>query len=108
MRIVTWAVRLILFIMLLAFAVRNTEPVTLRFYFDLAWQAPLVLLLLVFFAAGAALGAVAGLGALLRQRRQIQQLKRALPQADAEAGARELAAASPGADAAPPPRAVDG
>jgi len=46
MRFLTWAIRLALFVVLLAFAAKNTESVTLRFYFDLAWQAPLVALLL--------------------------------------------------------------
>ncbi len=76
MRIVTWTAWLLLFILLLAFAAKNTEPVALRFYFDLVWQAPLVLLLFAFFAAGAALGLIAGLGSLLRQRREVLRLRR--------------------------------
>jgi len=77
MRIVTRTVWLLLFILLLVFAAKNTEPVALRFYFDLVWQAPLVLLLFAFFAAGALLGVVAVLGTLLRQRREILRLRRA-------------------------------
>ena len=77
MRIVTRTVWLLLFILLLAFAAKNTEPIALRFYFDLVWQAPLVLLLFAFFAAGALLGVVAVLGTLLRQRREILRLRRA-------------------------------
>jgi uncharacterized integral membrane protein len=76
MRAITWTVRIAIFLFLLAFAVKNTEPVTLRFFFELAWQAPLVALLLVFFVSGAALGAAAMLGGWLRQRREIQQLRR--------------------------------
>ncbi len=76
MRILTWAIRLVLFVVLLAFAARNTEPVTLRFYFDLAWQAPLVALLLAFFAAGAVLGLIAMSGTYLAQRREIARLQR--------------------------------
>jgi len=76
MRIVTRTVWLLLFLLLLAFAAKNTAPVTLRFYFELAWQAPLVLLLFAFFAAGALLGVLALLGALLRQRREILRLRR--------------------------------
>ena len=76
MRIVTRTVWLVLFLLLLAFAAKNTAPVALRFYFDLVWQAPLVLLLLAFFAAGALLGVLALLGALLRQRREILRLRR--------------------------------
>ena len=76
MRILTWAIRIALFLLLLAFAARNTEPVTLRFYFDLAWQAPLVALLLAFFAAGVAFGLLAMLGAWFAQRRRLAQLER--------------------------------
>jgi len=76
MRMVTWTIRLAVFLVVLVFAVRNTEPVTLRFYFDLAWQTPLVLLLLAFFVAGALFGLAAALGALLRQRRELQRLRR--------------------------------
>jgi uncharacterized integral membrane protein len=83
MRILPWTVRIALFILLLAFAARNTETVTLRFYFDLAWQAPLVVLLLAFFAAGAVLGLLAALGAVLRQRRESSRLRRELRAAGA-------------------------
>ena len=76
MRFVTWAVRFALFVVLLALAARNTDPVTLRFYFDLAWQAPLVALLLAFFAAGAVLGLIAMSGTYLAQRREIARLQR--------------------------------
>jgi putative membrane protein len=76
MRFVTWTVRIALFVLLLAFAARNTTPATLKFYFDLAWEAPLVVLLLAFFAAGALFGLLAALGALLRQRREIGRLRR--------------------------------
>ena len=75
MRIVTWALRLIVFLLLAAFAAKNVEPVTLRFYFDLALQAPLVVVLFGCFAAGALFGILALVGALLRQRRQISLLK---------------------------------
>lgn len=77
MRVLAWAVRIALFVVLLAFAAKNTEPVTLRFYFDLAWQTPLVALLLAFFAGGVALGLLAMLGAWFAQRREIARLRRA-------------------------------
>ena len=83
MRLLSWTIRIALFILLLAFAARNTESVTLRFYFDLAWQAPLVVLLLAFFAAGALLGLLAALGAVLRQRREVSRLRRELRAAGA-------------------------
>ena len=77
MRLITWAIRIALFVVLLAFAARNTELVTLRFYFDLAWQAPLVALLLAFFIAGAVLGLIAMSGTYFAQRREIARLQRA-------------------------------
>ena len=76
MRIVTWTIRLVVFLLLAAFAAKNVEPVALRFYFDLVWQAPLVLLVFAFFTAGALLGVLAVLGTLLRQRREILRLRR--------------------------------
>jgi len=76
MRILTWAIRIALFVVLAAFAAKNTDPVALRFYFDLAWQAPLVAVLLAFFVAGAALGLLAMLGTCLAQRREIARLQR--------------------------------
>ncbi|HLX81895.1 MAG TPA: LapA family protein [Burkholderiales bacterium] len=76
MRVITWAIRLALFAALLAFAAKNTDPVTLRFYFGLSWQAPLVLLLLAFFAAGVVLGLAATSGTWFAQRREISRLRR--------------------------------
>lgn len=97
MRYVTWTVRLLFFLFLLAFAVKNTDPVVLRFYFGLSWHEPLILLLLAFFAAGAVFGLVAALSTLFGQRREILQLRRELRDA-AEAGK---------ADAVqPPPRDI--
>jgi lipopolysaccharide assembly protein A len=86
-RIVTWAIRLILFVLLIAFAAKNVESVTLRFFFDLALQAPLVVLLFAFFAIGALFGIAALLGTLLRQRREIAALKRRPPAAPEAAAA---------------------
>ena len=51
---------------------------TLRFYLDQTWQVPLVLVILVFFALGAALGVLACLARLFAQRREILALKREL------------------------------
>ena len=78
MRIVRWTIRTLVFLLLVAFAARNVEPVTLRFYFDLALQTPLVLALFGFFAAGALFGIFALLGTVLRQRREISFLKKSV------------------------------
>ena len=91
MRVVTWAIRLLVFVLLIAFAAKNADPVTLRFYFDLALQAPLVVLLFAFFALGALFGVLALLGTLLRQRRELGVLRRRVPpEPPAEASMPEL------------------
>ncbi len=77
MRIVLWCLRVAVFILLLAFALKNTEPVSVRFFFDSVWQAPLVIIVLVFFAAGAALGVLLLFGTLFGLRREVVRLKRA-------------------------------
>ena len=79
MRIVTWAIRLIVLLLLVAFAAKNADPVTLRVYFDLALQAPLVVVLFGFFLVGALFGILALLTTVLRQRRQIAFLKKRIP-----------------------------
>jgi lipopolysaccharide assembly protein A len=76
MRIVNWTIRLVVFVLLVAFGAKNVEPVTLRFYFDVAVQTPLILALFGAFALGALFGVLALLGTVLRQRRAISGLKR--------------------------------
>ena len=76
MTALTWAIRLIIFTFLVVFAVQNTDPVNLHFLLDQVWQAPLVILLLTFFAGGAVLGVLSVLGIIYRQRREIARLKR--------------------------------
>ena len=76
MRVLTWAIRLAVFVVLVAFAAKNVDPVRLRFYFDLELQAPLVLILLGAFALGALFGVAALVGTVLSQRREISLLKR--------------------------------
>lgn len=70
------AAAVVLFLLLLGFAVKNSDSVALRYFLGLEWHAPLVLVLLIFFTAGAALGIAASLFIMVRQRRQILALKR--------------------------------
>jgi uncharacterized integral membrane protein len=72
---VTWTIRLVLLVFLVAFAAKNADPVTVQFYFDLAARAPLIVVLFCAFALGALFGILALLGRLLRQRREISNLK---------------------------------
>jgi len=78
MRYLRWILRTLLFLVLLGFAIKNTDPVVVRYFLGWEWRAPLTLVLFVFFVAGAALGALAGVGWLYNQRRELLQLRREL------------------------------
>jgi len=74
----SWLLRALLFLVVLALALINMDPVVLRFFFGQTWQLPMIVALLLFFALGAAFGVLACLPRLFRQRRDIQKLKRDL------------------------------
>ncbi|SCY64798.1 Uncharacterized integral membrane protein [Nitrosospira sp. Nl5] len=76
MRYLIWCVRIVLFLVLLGFTVRNVETVTLRYYFGYEWHAPLVLIILLFFALGVAIGVLSCLGKIFRQRRKIATFRK--------------------------------
>jgi putative membrane protein len=78
MKYLVWLLRTVLFLLLLGFAMKNDEPVVLRYFFGYEWQSSLVLVLLLFFTAGAAVGMLAVLGSLLRQRKELAVLKKEL------------------------------
>ncbi len=80
MRYLNWLLRAIFFLILFGFAVKNDQPVVLRYFFGYEWQASLVLILLLFFAVGTGVGALSMLGNIFRQRREIAMLKRELNQ----------------------------
>ena len=76
MRALLWACRICIFLFLLAFALKNTDPVSVRFFLDTDWQAPLVIIVLAFFAGGAALGVLSLLGTIFGLRREVSRLRR--------------------------------
>ena len=76
MRALLWGCRIFIFLFLLAFALKNSDLVSVRFFFDTVWQAPLVIIVLAFFAGGAALGVLSLLGTVFGLRREVSRLKR--------------------------------
>ena len=78
MRIVWVLVKIAIFLLLLGFAAKNMDSVAVRYFLGLEWQAPLVFVLLVFFGVGTALGGLASVVVIARQRREILGLKRQL------------------------------
>jgi lipopolysaccharide assembly protein A len=95
MRIVTWTIRLLVFVLLVAFGAKNVEPVTLRFYFGVEVATPLILALFGAFALGAFFGVLSLLGRVLRQRREISALKKRSTELEAVRPAATPAASQP-------------
>ena len=104
MRSLVWIARITLFILLLGFAVKNSDPVTVQYYFGQEWRAPLVFVLFLSLCVGTALGILASLGRLFRQRREILELKRelrSLAAGRAQAAQSSRAEVSPSTEVAP-------
>ena len=78
MRYLVWLLRVLVFLVLLGFAVKNDQPVVLRYFLGYEWQASLVVVLLLFFAVGVSVGMLALLGNIFRQRKEIAALKKEL------------------------------
>ena len=76
MRFITGFFQLCIFIVLLGFALKNAQPVTVYYFFGYEWQSTLVIVMLLFFSVGVGLGILATLGIWFRQRREISRLKR--------------------------------
>jgi len=85
MRILLLLLKIVVFLLMLGFAFRNTDSVVVHYFPGAEWQAPLVLVLLAFFGIGIAAGVTASLGIIVRQRREILRLKRGAASAAAVA-----------------------
>jgi lipopolysaccharide assembly protein A len=81
MQVLIWAIRLFVVLVLVWFAVKNAQPVTLYGMLDYHWQAPLVLILLLFFTGGVMFGLLAAFGTVFKLKRQVSALKKQLKQA---------------------------
>lgn len=76
MRYLIWALRLIIFVLVLLFAVKNTAPIAVNLYGDVTLPAvPLVVVLLVTFVAGALYMYLLSLPTRYRQNREVSRLK---------------------------------
>ena len=83
------------------FAVRNSQPVTLHGLPEQSWQAPLVFVVLVAFVAGVVIGLTAWLPTVVRQRREVARLRKSLAAAPVAAPVPQ--AGAPAGQPAPPP-----
>ncbi|MBS0299745.1 MAG: LapA family protein [Gammaproteobacteria bacterium] len=51
--LITWLLRIAVFVILAVFASKNSQPVTLHYYLDQSIELPFSVVLLIFFALGA-------------------------------------------------------
>ncbi|NDC60808.1 MAG: DUF1049 domain-containing protein [Betaproteobacteria bacterium] len=84
-RLLQWLLKAAVFLILLAFALNNKEEVAVQFFWGLAWQAPLVLVLLCVFTLGVVVGVMGMVPRWWRQRRLAKQALVPTPQASTTA-----------------------
>jgi putative membrane protein len=92
MQILVWIIRFVIIVVLVWFAVKNSQQVDVYGLPGQVWQAPLVFVLLVVFVAGVAIGLLAWIPTVIRQRREIGRLRKAA----AKAAAASIATGAPG------------
>lgn len=76
MRILVWLFRAFIFFALFAFALNNSQLASVRWFFGHEWRAPMVIIVLLAFALGAALGVLAMVPAWWKHRRVAQRQQR--------------------------------
>ena len=72
MKLIFRLIALILFIVFFDFALKNTDEVVLHFFWGSQARSPMILLLLVFFVAGVALGVLAMMPLAARAERRLR------------------------------------
>jgi lipopolysaccharide assembly protein A len=82
MRYVLWAIKLVVFAVVVLFAYKNMAPVDVQFFGDMQFvSVPLVIVILIAFVLGTVLGVFLMLPSTWRGRREAGRLKRDLKQA---------------------------
>lgn len=104
MQALVWTLRFLIVVILVWFAVKNSQEVVLYGLPDQVLKAPLVFVLLVAFVAGVVIGLLAWIPTVVRQRRELSRLRRAV---DRQAAAASIAATATTAVAERPPSASD-
>jgi len=79
MRYIVWLARLLVFVLVLMFALNNTAPVDVRFYgAHFISDVPLIVVMLAAFVLGTGFALLLVVGAMLRRGREVKRLKREL------------------------------
>jgi len=72
------AAKLLLFLLVLGFALKNSHPAVFHSYLGATWQAPLIIMLGLAFVLGVLTGVLALLPTLFRLRREAAGKQRAV------------------------------
>ncbi|MGG4603338.1 lipopolysaccharide assembly LapA domain-containing protein [Paenalcaligenes sp. Me131] len=76
MRYLVWVLRLLVFVIVLLFALKNTEPVDVHFFANyMITDVPLVVVMLTALIVGLFIGVLLMVLAILRKRREVAKLK---------------------------------
>jgi lipopolysaccharide assembly protein A len=73
MRLLVWFFRAFIFFSLFAFSLNNQQEASVHWFFGYAWTAPMVIIVLVAFAAGTVFGVLAMTPSWWRHRRAAKQ-----------------------------------
>lgn len=77
MRYFVWILRLVIFVVILMFALKNTRPVDVSFFADhVIVGVPLIVVMLVMLVLGTVLGWLIAMPSILKHRREVARLKR--------------------------------
>ena len=96
MRYLVWALRLVIFVAVLMFALKNTQPVSVTFFTDHEVTAvPLIVVMLVVFVVGALFGLLLTIPAAMRRRREAVRLRKELERVQAQVNGQTPVAALP-------------
>ncbi len=75
MWLLQWVLKAAIFFTLFAFALNNQHDAVVHFFFGTTWQAPLVLVVLIAFVLGVAVGVVGMVPRWWKHRRLAQQAR---------------------------------
>jgi uncharacterized integral membrane protein len=81
MRIIVWLLRAFIFFALFAFALNNQDAVVVHWFFGVDWVSPLVIVVLIAFGLGCAVGVLAMVPSWWRALREARRADTTTPTA---------------------------
>lgn len=102
MRLIIWTLKALVFFTLFAFALNNQHPASVKWFFGVEWQAPMVFVVVAAFVAGCAFGVVAMVPGRWRARQRKPMTGSGTPKTRTPAG--PDTGAAPSSEPPHPPR----